>query len=56
MQINIDMGQIKAQILQMCAEHEGCVDCPMKTQPIQTQISIWTCEHTEVDNASKVQE
>ena len=57
MQINIDMGQMvqeKAQILQMCAEHNGCVDCPMKTQPIQTQTSIWTCEHTEVDNASKV--
>lgn len=59
MQINIDMGQMiqeKAQILQMCAEHDGCIDCPMKTSPIQMQTSVWTCEHTEVDNASKVQE
>lgn len=59
MQINIDMGQIaqeQIQIRQMCAEHNGCIDCPMKTQPVQTQTSIWTCEHTEVDNASKVQE
>ena len=57
MQINIDMGQMiqeQNQILQMCAEHNGCIDCPMKTQPIQTQTSVWTCEHTEVDNASKV--
>ena len=57
MQLNINMGQMiqeQSQILQMCAEHDGCVDCPMKTQPIQTQTSIWTCEHTEVDNASKV--
>lgn len=59
MQINIDMGQMvqeKTQILQMCAEHNGCVDCPMKSSPIQMQTSVWTCEHTEVDNASKVQE
>lgn len=59
MQINIDMGQMiqeQSQILQMCAEHNGCTDCPMKISPIQTQISVWTCEHTEVDNASKVQE
>ena len=59
MRINIDMGQMvqeNTQILQMCAEHNGCIDCPMKTQSIQTQTSIWTCEHTEVDNASKVQE
>ena len=57
MKINIDMGQMiqeQSQILQMCAEHDGCVDCPMKTSPVQTQISVWTCEHTEVDNASKV--
>ena len=59
MQLNIDMGQMiqeQSQILQMCAEHSGCIDCPMKIQPIQTQTSVWTCEHTEVDNASKVQE
>ena len=59
MQLNINMGQMiqeQSQILQMCAEHDGCVYFPMKTQPIQTQTSIWTCEHTEVDNASKVQE
>ena len=52
MQINIDMGQMiqeQNKILQMCAEHDGCIDCPMKTQPTQTQISIWTCEHTEVN-------
>ena len=57
MQINVDMGQMmqeQAQILQMCAEHEGCVDCPMKSQPFQTQMSVWNCEHTEVNNASKV--
>ena len=58
MQINIDMGQMaqeNAQILQMCAEHNGCIiDCPMKSSPIQMQTSVWTCEHTEVDNASKV--
>ena len=37
MQINIDMGQMvqeKAQILQMCAEHDGCIDWPKKTRPI----------------------
>lgn len=59
MQINIDMGQIaqeQIQIRQMCAEHNGCIDCPMKTSPIHTQTSVWTCEHTEVNNASKVQE
>ena len=59
MQITIDIGQMiqeKAQILQMCAEHNGCINCPMKTQPVQTQTSVWTCEHTEVNNASKVQE
>lgn len=57
MQINIDMGQMiqkQSQILQMCAEHNGCVDCPMRTSPIQMQTSVWTCEHTEVDNASKL--
>lgn len=57
MQINIDMAQIvqeQGQILQMCAEHNGCIDCPMKTQPVQTQISVWTCERAEVDNASKI--
>lgn len=59
MQLNINMGQMiqeQSKILQMCAEHDGCVDCPMKTSPIQTQTSVWACEHTEVDNASKVQE
>lgn len=59
MQLNIDMGQIiqeQIQIRQICAEHNGCVDCPMKTSPIQTYTSVWTCEHTEVNNASKVQE
>lgn len=57
MQINIDMIQMaqeQNQILQMCKEHNGCVDCPMKISPIQTQTSVWTCEHTEVNNASKV--
>lgn len=52
MQIDIDMVQIiqeQGQILQMCAEHEGCIDCPMKTNPIQTQISVWACENTEVN-------
>ena len=52
MQFNIDMAQMiqeQSQILQMCAEHDGCIDCPMKIQPIQTQISVWACEHTEVD-------
>lgn len=55
MQFNIDMGQMmqdQNQILQMCKEHENCVDCPMKINPVQTQISVWTCEHTEVNNAS----
>lgn len=59
MQINIDMDQMiqeQSQISQMCAEHDGCIDCPMKSSPIQTQTSVWTFEHTEVDNASKVQE
>lgn len=59
MQLNIDIGQIvqeQIQIRQMCAKHNGCIDCPMKTSPIQTQTSVWTCEHTEVDNESKVQE
>ena len=60
MNINIDIGQMmqmqqeQQMVMQICKEHDGCVDCPMKTQPIQTQTSIWTCEHTEVDNASKV--
>ena len=57
MQLNINMGQMiqeQSQILQMCAEHNGCIDCPMKSSPIQMQTSVWTCEHTEVDNASKV--
>ena len=52
MQLNINMGQMiqeQSQILQMCEKHNGCIDCPMKTQPIQTQTSIWACEHTEVD-------
>lgn len=59
MQLNIDIGQMiqeQSQILHICAEHEGCIGCPMKTSPIQMQTSVWTCEHTEVDNASKVQE
>ena len=52
MQLNINMGQMiqeQSQILQMCAEHNCCIDCPMKTQSIQTQTSVWTCGHTEVD-------
>ena len=60
MQINIDnmvqMIQEQSQILQMCAEHDGCINCPMKSSPIQMQTSVYTCEHTEVDNASKIQE
>ena len=57
MQITIDMGQMvqeKTEILEMCAEQGGCVDCPMKSSPIQMQTSVWTCEHTEVDNGSKL--
>ena len=52
MQINIDMAQMiqeQSQILQMCAEHDSCIDCPMKTRPIQMQTSVWACGHTEVD-------
>ena len=53
MQINIDMGQMaqeNAQILQMCAEHNGCIDCPIKEKGyIQINQSKWSCE-----NASKV--
>ena len=52
MQINIDMGQMiqeQSKILQMCAEHDGWVDGPMKSSPIQMQTSVWACEHTEVD-------
>lgn len=55
MQINIDVAQMMQEqnaILKMCSEHESCVDCPMKTKPVQTQISVWACEHTEVNNAS----
>ena len=59
MQINIDMGQMiqeQSQILQMCAEHNGCVDRARNRKTKKNKTSVWTCEHTEVDNASKVQE
>ncbi len=53
MQISVDMNQMVQEqmtVLQMCAEHEACVDCPMKQNGfVQTQISKWSCE-----NASKV--
>lgn len=53
MQVNVDMNQMFQEqnlIMQMCKEHEGYVDCPMKEKGyIQTNISKWSCE-----NASKV--
>ena len=56
MNVNIDIGQMmqmqqeQQMVMQICKEHKGCVDCPMKEKGyIQTNISKWSCE-----NASKV--
>ena len=53
MQINLDMGQMiqeQSQILQICAEHIECVDCPIKKdKEIKIGNNIWRCE-----NASKI--
>ena len=56
MNINIDIGQMmqmqqeQAMIMQMCKEHEGCIDCPIKEKGnVQINQSNWSCE-----NASKV--